>query len=102
MRRDAVDFDVWERCDPFENLDSGQFRNAHAPHAGVDLEIDENGRVSCDLRKIFYFVERRNGRNESALHDCRSFFGKGRAKDDNRMREFVSQRDRLLQVRDAE
>ena len=74
MGRDAMDLDVWEPRNFFENTQRVPLRHAHPSHSRVDLEIDRDRSVACDATEFLGFLKSGDGRNKSALGNCRCFF----------------------------
>ena len=98
MRRDAVDVDLRQCGDAFENFDRFIFDRAHSAHAGVDFEID---RRFTDSIERLRFIESGNRRNKAALDDGRNFLPERRTEDDDRKMELLAQRDCFFQIGDA-
>ena len=102
MGRNTVDFYVRQRRSSFENVQGFSFRDAHAPHSGINLKIDGHRRAGDHAIKVLRFVKSGNRSDEPTFGDCPSFFRQCGSKDDDWMRERIAQLNRFFQIRDAE
>src|ERR1700757_2470387 len=84
MSRNAVNSDIRKCGDLLENVRGFAFRNSHAAHPRINLEIDGYWRAVRYPIEIFCFLERRNCGNETALSDRRSFSRQSWSKNDDR------------------
>src|ERR1700722_12840529 len=94
-----MNVDLRQRRDAFENFHRLAFYRAHSSHTGIDFEID---RRFADSIKCLRFLEYGNGWNKAAFDDRWHFLGKRWTKNDHRKGKSFAERDRFVQIGDAE